>query len=233
MVGSGQITGREFSWTLNFKGKTRLKSTGTSPGTLDFSFWSWDFFLCSSTCCAPGLKTPSRHSGLLGPSIWTMYSPQDFSDSPEAGFHFPFFGFDFGLGLGLGLVNITVCIANYLKANQTCIRQGQAQEFGNWTLDFFYGLGLTQGYQLDPSLSLRLLKPFFDNVLLEHGGLSHVLPLAVYLVVHKILETPQAQVLGLFWDSDFGIGLVNVSDLVCLRPQTDEILETGVLARVL
>ena len=113
MVGSGQITGLEFSWTLNFKGKTRLKSTGTSPGTLDFSFWSWDFFLCSSTCCAPGLKTPSRHSGLLGPSIWTMYSPQDFSDSPEAGFHFPFFGFDFGLGLGLGLVNITVCIANY------------------------------------------------------------------------------------------------------------------------
>ena len=52
---------------------------------------------------------------------------------------------------------------------------------------------MTQGYQLDNLLSLRLLKPFFDNVLLEYGGLPHV--------IHKILETPQ--VLGLFWDSDF------------------------------
>ena len=34
---------------------------------------------------------------------------------------------------------------------------------------------------MDHLLSLRLLKPFFDNVLLEHGGLPHVLPLAVHL----------------------------------------------------
>ena len=27
------------------------------------------------------------------------------------------------------------------KSNQTCIRQGQAHEFGLWTLEFFYGLG--------------------------------------------------------------------------------------------
>ena len=41
---------------------------------------------------------------------------------------------------------------------------------------------MTRGYQLDQLLSLRLLKPLFDNILLEHGGLPHVLPLAVHLV---------------------------------------------------
>ena len=47
---------------------------------------------------------------------------------------------------------------------------------------FFYGLKMTKGCQLNHSLSLsRLLKPFFDNVLLEHDGLPHVLPLAVHL----------------------------------------------------
>ena len=35
-------------------------------------------------------------------------------------------------------------------------------------LEFFYGLGMTQGYKLDHSLPRRLLKPFFDNLLLEH-----------------------------------------------------------------
>ena len=47
-------------------------------------------------------------------------------------------------------------------------------------LDFFYRQWMTQGYQLH-SLSGRLLKHFFDNVLLELGGLPHVLPLAVHL----------------------------------------------------
>ena len=38
-------------------------------------------------------------------------------------------------------------------------------------------------FGLDYSLSLRLFKPFFVNVLLEHGGggLPHVLPFAVHL----------------------------------------------------
>ena len=40
---------------------------------------------------------------------------------------------------------------------------------------------MTQGYQLDQLLSQRLLKHFFDNVLLEHFGLICVLPLAVHL----------------------------------------------------
>ena len=58
-------------------------------------------------------------------------------------------------------------------------RQGQAQIFGLWFMDF--ALWMTQGYQLDHSLSQRLLTNFFDNVLLEHIGLIRVLPLADYL----------------------------------------------------
>ena len=50
-------------------------------------------------------------------------------------------------------------------------------------MDFFYGLRMTQGYQLDHSQSQRLLKHFFNNVLLEHVGLICVLPLAVHLFV--------------------------------------------------
>ena len=42
-------------------------------------------------------------------------------------------------------------------------------------------LRMTQGYQLDHLLSLRLLKHFFDNILLEHVGLPYVLPLAIHL----------------------------------------------------
>ena len=38
--------------------------------------------------------------------------------------------------------------------------------------DSIYGLGMTQGYQLDQLLSLRLLKSFFDIVLLELGGIG-------------------------------------------------------------
>ena len=53
--------------------------------------------------------------------------------------------------------------------NQNCIQLGQAEEFVNWTwfIDF-YELGTTQGYH---SLSVKLLKPSFDNDLYEHGGL--------------------------------------------------------------
>ena len=56
-------------------------------------------------------------------------------------------------------------------------------DFGLWTLDFFYGLRMTQGYQVEHSLSQRLLKHLFDNVLLEHVGLICVLPLAVLLLL--------------------------------------------------
>ena len=40
---------------------------------------------------------------------------------------------------------------------------------------------MAQGYQLYHLLSLRLLKPSCDNVLLEHGLLPHLLPIAVHL----------------------------------------------------
>ena len=46
-------------------------------------------------------------------------------------------------------------------------------DFGLWSLDFFYGLRMTKHYQLDHLLlSLRLLKSFSENVLLEHGDLD-------------------------------------------------------------
>ena len=64
---------------------------------------------------------------------------------------------------------------------QTCSRQGQTQEiviFGTW--EFFYGLWMIQEYQLDHLLSLNVVKPFSDNVLIKHGGLPHVLPLVHY-----------------------------------------------------
>ena len=38
-----------------------------------------------------------------------------------------------------------------------------------------FGLGMTQGYHM------RLLKTFFDNVLLDHGGLTHDLCPTVHL----------------------------------------------------
>ena len=70
-----------------------------------------------------------------------------------------------------------------IKSNQTRSRKGQAQEFVIWTLVYSLGTSfIDSGYQLD-SLSFRLLKPFFDNVLLEHVGLPHVLPLAAHLAV--------------------------------------------------
>ena len=50
-----------------------------------------------------------------------------------------------------------------------------------WTLDFFYELRMTQPGLPTHSLSQRLLKHFFDNVLLEHVGLIRLLPLAVQL----------------------------------------------------
>ena len=47
---------------------------------------------------------------------------------------------------------------------------------------------MTQGYQLDHSLSQRILKHLFDNVPLEHVGLINVLPLAVQQVEGEILS---------------------------------------------
>ena len=99
-------------------------------------------------------------------------------------------------------------------------------DFGICSWDFFYGLRMSQSYQLVELLTLRLLKPFFDNVLLELG---HVISLAVHLerlgtpfwhsvllkvmgwgvgVAHKILvSSSDAEFLFPFWGLDSGLGL--------------------------
>ena len=60
---------------------------------------------------------------------------------------------------------------------------------------------MTQGYQLDHSnsISQRLLKHFFDNVLLEHVGLICVLPLAVRLFFCAYAEQVEGVILRHFY----------------------------------
>ena len=50
------------------------------------------------------------------------------------------------------------------------------------TWDTLLTLSGTWGYYLNHLIPLRPFKSVFDNVLLEHGGLPHVLPLAVHLI---------------------------------------------------
>ena len=40
---------------------------------------------------------------------------------------------------------------------------------------------MIEGYQLDQSLPLRLIKSVFDNFIHEHGGLPLILPLNVHM----------------------------------------------------
>merc|ERR1711950_119890 len=49
------------------------------------------------------------------------------------------------------------------------------------TLDTLLTLRSTCGFYLNHLIPLKHIKSVFDNVLLEHGGLPHVLPLAVHL----------------------------------------------------
>ena len=51
-------------------------------------------------------------------------------------------------------------------------------------VEFFYGLGMTKGYQLNysHSLSLRLFKSVFDNVLLKYDGQLHTATVHLNLV---------------------------------------------------
>ena len=71
-------------------------------------------------------------------------------------------------------------------SNLLTINQCQAQSFRNCQaqgqlVNFIDGLRMTQGYQLDHSLSQRLLKHFFDNVLLQHVRLIRVLLFSLLL----------------------------------------------------
>ena len=56
---------------LLFWDKSRSGSTGTSP---EFRFGTWWPGLSSSLHCPPWLWTSSKHSWVLGASIWTMHS---------------------------------------------------------------------------------------------------------------------------------------------------------------
>ena len=55
-------------------------------------------------------------------------------------------------------------------------------------MDFGLLLWMTQGYQLDHTLLLFILKTFCDDVLLEHDGLFYVLPIAVHLDLAEQVE---------------------------------------------
>ena len=68
-------------------------------------------------------------------------------------------------------------------------RQGQALN---------YGVGMIQGYQLDQTLSLRLISKVYDNVLFEHGwyqrhstGLPTGPVTTTQTQAHEILVTAQ------------------------------------------
>ena len=50
------------------------------------------------------------------------------------------------------------------------------------TWDTLLTLRSTKGFSLNHLIVLRPSKNVFDNVILEHGGLPHVLPLAVHLI---------------------------------------------------
>ena len=76
---------------------------------------------------------------------------------------------------------------------------------GLWTFDFFYGLGMTQGYQLYHSLSDSLLKHLFDNVLPEHGGLPHILPLAYNLDFFELSVEVEGLIQSQFYSLSFFI----------------------------
>ena len=92
---------------------------------------------------------------------------------------------------------------------------------------------MPQGYQLEYSISLRLLKRVFEYVLLEHGGLPQVLSLTVLSLnvvggegggwtmtknghTHFSLDFS-----GLGLCLDFGLGLIN--DLFVLDLHKDKI----------
>ena len=59
----------------------------------------------------------------------------------------------------------------------------------------------TWGFYLNHLIPLRPFKSVFDNVLLEHGGLPHVLPLAVHLIF--LPEQVEEVILSHFYSLSF------------------------------
>ena len=61
---------------------------------------------------------------------------------------------------------------------------------------------------MDHSLSLKCFKTFIVNVLLDHGGLPHVLPLAVHLDLGFGAGT-------LDWDLNSGLSICMLNCIKC------------------
>jgi len=76
--------------------------------------------------------------------------------------------------------------------------------YGTWfivSLTIFLTLRSTWGFYLNHLIPLRPFKSVFDNVLLEHGGLPHVLPLAVHLIF--LPEQVEGVILSHFYSLSF------------------------------
>ena len=69
------------------------------------------------------------------------------------------------------------------------------------TWDTLLTLRSTWGFYLNHLIPLRPIKSVFDNVLLEHGGLPHVLPLAVHLFF--LPEQVEGVILNHFYSLSF------------------------------
>ena len=69
------------------------------------------------------------------------------------------------------------------------------------TWDTLLTLRSTWGFYLNHLIPLRPFKSVFDNVLLEHGGLPHVLPLAVHLIF--LPEQVEGVILSHFYSLSF------------------------------
>ena len=109
-------------WRLDFESLYNGLVVSFKGSFIMFYLSMVDYPSCSLHC-PPWLGTPFWHSGVLGASIWPMYSQSDLlkvigwvvgwvvvaHEILEAKFLLPYFTFywvlDFGLGIGLGLVN--------------------------------------------------------------------------------------------------------------------------------
>ena len=69
------------------------------------------------------------------------------------------------------------------------------------TWDTLLTLRSTWGFYLNHLIPLRPIKSVFDNVLLEHGGLPRVLPLAVHLFF--LPEQVEGVILNHFYSLSF------------------------------
>ena len=74
-------------------------------------------------------------------------------------------------------------------------------ELSTLTWDTLLTLRSAWGFYLNHLIPLRPFKNVFDNVLLEHGGLPHVLPLAVHLIF--LPEQVEEVILSHFYSLSF------------------------------